>query len=263
MLIELLESLLTSCPRPVRAMGFLKEAIGIRSRYRRCREDWQPHIDRCRDLILRGVQRCEQRRKAVILGAGLLHDVPLRELAQSFREVLLVDIVHPFFSRRRTWKLKTVRRVRADVTNTVDDLYWVSDEPDKPLPQSKPSLFLDDPEIDYTVSVNLLSQLPCMPLAYLAWQRAHPQERRDAYARNVIAAHLDYLSRLPGRVTLITDVERIKIDLNAKVVEIRDLLFGLKLPRWGEEWEWKLAPCPEADDRHHFHRRVVGIVDWK
>ncbi len=263
MFLELLESLLTPCPRSVRAMGFLKEAIGIRSRYRRCREPWKDHIEHCRDIILRGMKRCEQHRKAAILGAGLLHDVPLRELSETFREVLLVDIVHPFFSRWRTWKYKNVRRVRADVTNTIDDLYRVSDEPDKPLPQSKPDLFLDDPEVDFTVSVNLLSQLPCMPLAYLAWYRTHPQERCEAYARDVIAAHLDYLSQLPGRVTLITDIERIKIDLMNRVVETKDLLFGLKLPKAGEEWEWKLAPCPEADYHHHFYRRVVGIVDWK
>jgi hypothetical protein len=41
------------------------------------------------------------------------------------------------------------------------------------------------------------------------------------------------------------------------------LLFGLKLPKQGEEWEWKLAPCPEADSRHHYYRRVVGIESWK
>lgn len=263
MFLELIESSLTLCPRPVRAMGFLKEAIGIRRRYRRCWKAWQEHIDRCRDIIVRGMQRCEHRRKAVILGAGLLHDVPLQELSESFREVFLVDIVHPFFSRFRTRKYKTVQRIRADVTNTVEELYWVGDEPDKPLPQSKPTLFLNDLEVDFTVSVNLLSQLPCMPLSYLARYRAHPQERREAYARDVIAAHMDYLSKLPGCVTLITDIERHKIDLTSRVVENRDLLFGLMLPKTGEEWEWKLAPCPEADYRHHYYRRVVGIADWK
>lgn len=263
MLLHLLESLLTPCPRSVRAMGFLKEAVGIRSRYRRCRTEWQPHLERCRDVILRGLARCEQRRKAVVLGAGLLHDVPLRELSESFREVLLVDIIHPFFSRWRTWKFKNVRRLRADVTNTIEDLYWVGDEPDKPLPLSKPALFLDDAEIDFTISVNLLSQLPCMPMQYLTWYRAHGQERREAYARDVIGAHMDYLSRMAGHVTLITDIERHKIDMAGQVVENRDLLFGLKLPKPGEEWEWKLAPRPEADFEHHYYRKVVGIVDWK
>ena len=263
MLIEQIENICTRCPWHLRAMGFLREAIGIRSRYRRCRIHWQEHVDRCRAIILQGVQRCEQKRKAVVLGAGLLHDVPLEELSASFRDVLLVDIVHPLYSRWRTRRFPNVHRVTADVTNTVRELYWVADEPDKPLPKSRPDLFLDDPEIDFTVSINLLSQLPCMPLGYLTWHAAHPVAARDDYARDVIRAHMEYLDRLPGKVVLITDIERLKIDMMRRVVEKKDLLFGLSLPKPGEEWEWKLAPCPEADRRHHFYRRVVGISNWK
>jgi hypothetical protein len=244
-------------------MGYLREASGIRRRYRRCRAHWQSHIDRCRAVIHQAMSRCDQRRKVVILGAGLLHDVPLDELAGAFREVILVDIVHPFFSRRQTRRLPNVKRVTADITNTVRDLYWAADDPDIPLPRSRSDLFLDDPEIDLAVSLNLLSQLPCMPITYLTRFRAHPPQAAADYARDVIQTHLHYLGRFPGRVALITDIERIKIDLGNRVVERKDLLFGLSLPKPGEEWEWRLAPCPEADSRHHFFRRVVGIADWK
>ncbi len=259
----LLDYILTPCPRPVRALGYLREAIGIQRRYRRCREHWRPHIERCRSIIQKGLARCSQRRTAVVLGAGLLHDVPLPELASSFRKVLLVDIVHPFQSRWKTRRFGNVRRATADITNTVADLYRASDEPDMPLPRSKPDLLLDNPEIDFAVSLNLLSQLPCMPIEYLARYKAHSVQEVDDYARDVIQAHLDYLDRLPGRVVLITDVERLKIDMLNRVVERKDLLFGLKLPKQGDEWEWRLAPCPEADSRHHYYRRVVGIADLK
>src|SRR5580658_5877295 len=160
MLLDFLDRLLTPCPRPVRAMRYLREAIGIRRRYRRCRQHWQDHIDHCRSIIQRGMQHCTQRRKAVILGAGLLHDVPLEELASAFREVLLVDIVHPFLSRWRTRHLRNVKHLTADITNTIHDVYWVSDEPDRALPRSRPDLLADDPEVDLTISLNLLSQLP-------------------------------------------------------------------------------------------------------
>jgi hypothetical protein len=263
MFLNFLERLLTPCPKPVRAMGYLKEALGVARRYRRCREHWKEHIEHCRSIILRAVEGCWRRRRVVILGGGMLHDVPLIELAEDFREVYLVDIVHPFSSRWKTRRIRNLTRVAADVTNTVEELYWVSDEPDKPLPESHPDLFLDDPEVDLTISLNLLSQLPCMPLDYLSRFHAHRIPAREEYARNLIRAHLEYLDRLPGRVALITDVERIKIDLTDHVVERKDLLFGLKLPKLGEEWEWRLAPCPEADSRHHFYRRVAGIAEWK
>jgi hypothetical protein len=209
------------------------------------------------------MSRCTSRRKALILGGGLLHDVPLKEISANFREVLLVDIVHPFFGRWFTRKFKNVRRVTADVTNSVEALWWISDEPDLPIPKSKPALYLDDPEVDFTVSINLLSQLPCMPMTYLSKQRAHSPQAIDDYARDVIAAHMAYLDRLPRKVVLITDIERLKVDPMRRIVERRDLLFGLKLPKSGEEWEWRLAPCPEADPKHDFVRRVVGIEEWK
>ncbi|MCE9533265.1 MAG: hypothetical protein K8T89_19375 [Planctomycetes bacterium] len=262
MIGDFLERMLTRCPWHLRAMGYLREAIGIRGRYRRCQQHWQSHIDHCHQIIRQAIGRCAKRRTAVVLGAGLLHDVPLVELSRSFQKILLVDIVHPFWSRWQTRRFKNVQRVSADVSNIVEELFWVSDEPDKPLPKSKPDLFLDRTDIDLTISINLLSQLPCMPMGYLVWHGAHTPEEIDAFARDVMQAHLDYLERLPGKVVLITDIERIKIDLSNRIVEVTDLLFGLKLPKAGEEWEWKLAPCPEADPRHHFYRRVVGIADF-
>jgi hypothetical protein len=259
---ELFESVVTRCPRPVRAMGYLHEVVGIRGRYKRCRAYWADHLERCQAAILRGAARCEQKRKAVILGGGLLHDVPVAELADMFREVILVDLVHPWASRRATRHLKNVRRVAADITGTMAEAYRLAWDADEPLPRSEPTLFLNDPEVDFTASVNLLSQLPCMPMAYLNSQGAHPKAKVEEYARDLIRAHMAYLDRLPGRVTLITDVERLKYTLLGQVVERRDLFFGVPWPKADEEWEWRLAPCPEADPRHHYYRRVIG-VDWK
>ncbi len=260
---SLIKAALTPTPRPVRAIGYPTEIIGIRGRYRRCHTHWESHVAHCRATILKGMERCVQRRKAIVMGAGLLHDVPLAELSETFREVILVDIVHPLASRWKTRHFRNVQRLTADITNTVVAAYNVAWDADKPLPQSKPTLFLDDPEVDFSVSVNLLSQLPCMPMAYLKRQHAHSEAKVEDFARALIQAHLDYLSALPGCVTLITDVERLKYTMLGQLIEQRDLFFGLKLPKWGEEWEWKLAPCPEADPHFHYYRRVVGIPDWK
>lgn len=249
--------------RAVKALGFSNEVAGIQGRYRRCRAVWAEHLEKSRATILRGAARAEQRRKAVILGGGLLHDVPLDELSALFREVVLVDLIHPFASRWATRHLANVRRVEADVTGTIDRVYAVAWDAHEPLPTSEPALYLDDPEVDFVASVNLLSQLPCMPMAYLQKERVHAPEKIDEYARDLIRGHLAYLSRLPGRVTLVTDVERLKITLLGQVVERRDLFFGVPWPTRGEEWEWKLAPCPEADRSHHYYRRVIGIADWK
>src|SRR5262245_4266380 len=148
-------------------MGFPAEISGIQGRYRRCKEHWAEHIERSRSIILRGAERAERLRKAIILGGGLLHDMPLDELSAMFREVVLVDLIHPFSSRWATRKLTNVKRVEADITGTIARAYAVAWDGDEPLPRSDPTLYLDDPEVDFTASVNLLSQLPCMPVAYL------------------------------------------------------------------------------------------------
>jgi hypothetical protein len=244
-------------------MGFPAEVAGVRARYLRRRADWAEHLQKTRDIILRGAERAKDRRKAVILGGGLLHDVPVAELADMFREVLLVDLIHPLSSRWATRKLRNVRHVTADVTETIATAYRVAWDADKPLPKSEPKLLLDDPEVDFTASVNLLSQLPCMPMSYLTRQGVHSKETIQTYSCDLIRAHLAYLARLPGHVALITDFERLKITPAGKTVERRDLFLGVPWPARGEEWEWKLAPSGEADPTHHYFRRVIGIPDWK
>ena len=81
------------------------------------------------------------------------------------------------------------------------------------MPRTEPSLFLDDPEVDLVVSLNLLSQLPCLPERYLLRAGAHPPEEVLAYCRDLVQAHLEYLRRLPGVVALITDVESLTVTL--------------------------------------------------
>ena len=133
--MSLIQSILPY-PRAIRAMGFPKEVSGIRGRYLRCRDYWANHLERSQSIILQGAQRAELRRKAVVLGGGLLHDVPLAELSAMFREVILVDVIHPWSSRWTTRHLRNVTRLEADVTNTLDETYRLAWDGDMPLPKS-------------------------------------------------------------------------------------------------------------------------------
>src|SRR5713226_4531726 len=92
---ETLEGLLTPCPRHLRKMGYLRELIGMKARFKRCRSAWAPHLDRTCAVIRNARDRCPQRRRAVILGSSYLRAVLVPELAPYFREVVLVDIIHP------------------------------------------------------------------------------------------------------------------------------------------------------------------------
>jgi hypothetical protein len=259
-ILEALEYLLTPCSRAARAMGYLGEAMGIRGRYRRCRRAWQPHLERTRNLLSRAMHSCHSRRKAVILGSGPLYDVPLEQFAAMFREVILVDLVHPLSARWRRRRLRNVRSLRADVTGTIDAVHRAVRTPGAPLPAPRAELFLHDPEVDLIASVNLLSQLPFIPSDYLD-QAGYPQEQIHAFSAALIRSHLAYLEQFAATTVLVTDVEVLTIDRDGRVIERSDLLSGVELPYRGETWIWDLAPRPESHPVYSYSRRVVGVLD--
>jgi hypothetical protein len=258
-----IEYLATPCSRSLRGMGYLRELMGIRGRAWRCWNAWKPHLEKSKSIIRTAMEQCSQRRKAVILGSGMLYDVPIDELSSSFREVLLVDIVHPLKNWLPSLRYKNLRRVTADVTGTADEVYRVAKLPGTTLPRTEPSLFLDDAEVDLVVSLNLLSQLPVVPTTYLERFGVHPPEAVAAFARHLIASHLAYLQRFTCTVTLITDVEKLTLNRAGKLVGKSSLLRGVELPCEGETWTWHLAPRPEADPDYSYYRRVVGILSLK
>jgi hypothetical protein len=261
LLRKMLSYLVTPCPWYVRRMGYLSEILGIRTRYRRCREAWEPHLARSRAVVCKAAARCRVRRKALILGSGLLLDVPLDDLARDFREVILVDLIHPWHSRwRRRWH-ENVRLVAEDITGLAEQTYNVATQRGAVLPRAEPVLFLDDSEIDLVASMNLISQLPYIPAAYLNKCGVHAPDVVEAFAGDIVRAHLAYLRRFTGVVALIGDMERLTCHPDGKVVKRLDAMRGVPFPTPDEEWEWRLAPCPEAHAAYSYHRRVGAIVN--
>jgi hypothetical protein len=206
--------------------------------------------------------QCPQRRKAVILGSGFLHDVPLKELSASFREVILVDILHPFFTRWSCRKYGNVGFLTTDVSGTAEGV-WQAVENRAPLPQARTELFLDDEEVDLVVSLNLLSQLPCMPEQYLKSAGTHPPADIAGYCQAVVKAHLDYLQRLPVTVALIADVEMLTVSTSGALVGQTGTLYGVDFPFTGEQWVWPLVPRKATYPYHGVHLVVVGIANLK
>jgi hypothetical protein len=258
-----LESLLTPCPWHLRAMGYLRELLDIKRCDHWWHWAWEPHFERTRQVILRAAGLCPQRRKAVVIGSGWLHDVPVNELAGSFREVVLVDLIHPLRTRWRSRKYGNVKLQSADVTDTVAEVYRVADDASAPLPRARPERFVGDPEIDLVASVNVLSQLPWMPAEYLIGRGAHENAAVFAYSQDVVRAHLEYLQRLPGVVALIADTSCLTVTQAGTIVRRTSTVYGVELPWQGERWIWRLVPRKRAWPHYGLHREVVGIANVK
>src|SRR5262245_26856021 len=203
MSFDWLDRLFTPCPLHLREMGYKRELFGIRPRWRAWGWAWEPHCERTRRMLLASVGRCPRRRKAILFGTGFLHDVPLEEISRSFEKVVLVDLLHPYSVRGKSKRFGNVDLIEADVSETAEAVWQSIEHGSRPLPPSRPHLFLGDDEVDFVASVNLLSQLPCMPEQYLKRWRLHTPEQIDAYCRDAVEAHLAYLKMLPGVVALI------------------------------------------------------------
>lgn len=246
-------------------MGFLKSTIQVRSRYERCKQAWAGHLGRTRECILKAAELAPGRRKAVLFGAGLLHDIPLAELSGMFEEVWLVDIVHSLPSRISARGYGNVKLVELDVTGVMSELAALRRSPKRALPISEPCRFLDDPRLDFAVSVNLLSQLPWVPGRFLGGTR--PESEVSGFQAHLIRAHLEYLKRLPGRTALITDTFwRAEASAGGGVggdVPVWDVLSGVALPEPESAWDWLIAPAPERDEELDYIAKVHAYPDWK
>ncbi|MBS0204114.1 MAG: hypothetical protein JSS49_14505 [Planctomycetes bacterium] len=261
-ILELIEYLATPCSWTARKLGYLNGQLGIKVRHRQCRRAWQGHLERTRNIIRAAILDCPQRRKAVVLGSGLLLDVPLSDLSATFDEVVLVDVVHPLSVYLTARWYRNVTLLQADVTSTAAELARAARDASIPLPHAFPQLFCDDARVDYVVSVNLLSQLPYVPSHYLE-KNSRPEAEIEAYGRDLIESHLDYLRRLPGVVTLITDVEKLKLDRAGEIVDRYDILYGATIPWPADEWRWEHVPLGHVASDFSYHRRVCAVKNVK
>lgn len=253
MIREALVHALTPCPRPLKRLGYLHGLIAVEARWRRCRAAWQPHLDATRAQVAAAVGAAPGRNLCVVVGAGLLLDVPLEALAAAFRRVVLVDVCWLGRSRRQARRFPNVTLESRDVTGIAAACLDAATVPAVP-PADIPHLA----EADLVLSLNCLSQLPLNPRHALEHLPEATPEVLDAFCRAVIAAHVQALAQAPGLALLVTDVtaERVLRADGQRLSE--DLLFGHPHPQGGDDWWWDLAPAPEEDRRWDLRHRVVA-----
>lgn len=241
MFLDLALWLATPAPWRHRRLGYVRESVLLSARARRCRRAWAPHAARARAAVLVACADLARRREVVVLGSGPLADVPLAELAVAFERVVLVDAVHPLSARRVARRFPQVRLVAADLTGAGDPVGALCRG------------------ADLTVSANLLTQLPVVPVDRHETRGLPLPERLGA---EIVAGHLAALGRLAGRVCLVTDTEQREEDRGGRVTGRLDLLFGVALPPPPLSWDWELAPFGEAARHRRLVHSVRAYPDW-
>lgn len=174
---------------------FIRTSVNLWSRAGRCSRQWAGHEERSRNAVTSAMAGLRQKRTAVVLGSGLLRDVPIEELSENFDTVVLVDLVH-LASVRLCLRLKgysNVRLIERDLSG-YDELAAGR--------QPEPLAFLRTvPYLDFVVSANLLSQI-----GRGAKRRYEAEEEGAMPADTVtqlIEAHRSALEAAPCRTCLI------------------------------------------------------------
>jgi hypothetical protein len=236
MIAEAIQYAATELVTPRGFRRHVRSSVSLWSRAARCRKAWEPHEANCKAFILDVAATLKERRTAVVLGSGLLRDVPVEDLAKSFDTVVLIDLVH--LAGVRVWlttkRLKNVRLVWRDLSGLDEALAGKDLEPLAFLRQV--------PYLDFVVSANILSQIGVGAKRRLD-EDSNP--RRDQILQTLVRGHLDGLAAFPCRVALLTDIAYRVTDRSGEVVEEADLLAGVPAPAAKRSWTWPVAPYGE------------------
>lgn len=273
------------CPRHIRKLGLLKELIAIEARANRCSEDWASHLGNTQKFILENIQPGN---KLLVLGSGLLNDLPVEELSEKFQEIILVDIFHFSGTQNKFKHLKNLNFIALDITNTLMDAYNYIEQSEKYLSLEgmgareafrlgefkkfsslKPSYALDDTEISAVISLNLLSQLANTVRESMEnftekfnLENEENAQILEAYYQSLILNHIEYLNEFSdAQKILITDTKRMVYDKANKLQEEMNSLEGLDLEtlvsvKKQAKWNWHLAPYGEIDYRYRMDLEV-------
>lgn len=241
MIEELIAWARMDCLPAAQRLGLRREAAALAVRHRRLRAQWADHIAQTRTALLASARLAaavpDAPRRAWIMGAGLLQDVPLPELLCLFDQIDLVDVCFgPAARAAERNHPGRVRCARQDVSGVLDDL---SHDPQRAAPAM--------PADAWCASVNLLSQLPLLPCA-ARLNSGEAEAAVERYGTAIQQAHIDALGRVP-HACLIIEYARTRADAPDEVLQ-PGLPDRLIRDGWtaGARWQWALNPAGEADE---------------
>lgn len=249
MILEAIQYAATTLVTPREFRPFIRSSLGLWGRAGRCAKAWSAHEENCHAFIRETSAPMKQRRTAVVLGSGLLRDVPIVALSKSFDTVVLVDLVHLASVRAwiRTKRLSNIRLISRDLSGLADALAGNAPEPLAFLRQV--------PYLDLVVSANIVSQIGVGCRRHLE-HSSHVAP--DAIISQLIRAHLDGLSAQPCKTVLLTDISYEVTDRQGEVIEADDLFCGVPVPQAKQSWDWPVAPFGEIGrDRQAVHRVIA------
>jgi hypothetical protein len=103
-------------------MSYPHELLSIKARHYHCRQAWEPHPERTKNVVRAAIRKCPTRRKAVIFASGTLYHVTVPGLAAAFAQVVLVHVIH---RPGAGWRQANFTALADDVTGVAESEFSV------------------------------------------------------------------------------------------------------------------------------------------
>lgn len=248
MLWESIQYISTPCEPWAKEIGYLYESIATGARFKRCQKAWATHLQKTRQCILSASNQITPEGRILILGSGWLADIPLEELAGKFREIILVDAVHPTESTKFASRFSNVRLLHCDITGWIESLLLAESKDDISAPPDVPKILFHEGPFELMISANILSQLSVKPMEWLVKKFRFEEAQLDFWKRRLQRAHLNFMETLSRARCLITDTDYRIIDSENTIIERGRLLSDIHLPQSLDSWEWMIIPREESED---------------
>ncbi len=224
----------------LKEMKYISDQKGIINRYLREFDEWQSHLENCKNFILNSAES-KNKNSIAVLGSGWLLDFPIKEINLIFKKIYLIDIVHPKQIQNKVKKMKSVELITMDLTgNAVKNVFNFL----KKTKKNHKKTFFNDIElenlnflkdIDFVVSLNILNQLDILIIDHLK-KLNFPYEKEILEIRKKIQKH--HLENLPkNKSCLITDFEELIFDSKNKLEKTNKLVF-IDFKNKKKTWKW-------------------------
>jgi len=258
MLIEFFKYISNPVSKTAKQLGHLHEIIGMEARSKRLAKQWFSHCQNTKTIIEKSSREITNPNEVIVLGSGLLLDVPIEFLAQHFKRVYLVDVVHLNKVKKIIKKLSNVEIVEHDVTCFSEKIKEITTieihfEASIPCLSSNTSL---------VISTNMLSQIAFIIGNYARNKLAFNKEQLNNLSKKVVQDHIKILLDVATKVCLISDVERTYHDEQKHLKEQVSVINGASLPKPDEMWLWNLVPKGEMEMHVSIDALVYGYVNF-
>lgn len=247
----------------LRKMDYHSDQQGIMRRYMREKNGWDLHLEKSKKFILKSAIT-KSKGKVLVLGSGWLLDCPIEELSKEFNEVILADIYHPNQIIKKTSSLNNIHFLNTDITGGLIEFIYKNIKPGKKyflnsLTNELKSISFKIPnDIDFVISLNILSQLSIIIVDYLKTLSVFKEGELREIAATIQQSHIDILPK--NKTCLICDYEEELYDEENRFIGSNPLVFSdMPHGNFTEKWLWKFDTSMTYRDDLKTYFNVIAI----